>query len=317
MTVPRTHGLAVIALVLTLMTALSAQQRDTTTTARPTDEVATARISGIVVTDETPARPVRRAIVTLAGGGLLLNRNAVTDDEGRFDLAGLPAGRYSLSAARASFITLPSRRDATRTSRHAAVSRCRSADGRRASAPPARRRRHRHGFATHRENRSRASTSVSTSAIRPAVRSPWPGLTTRACTASSACRREATSSRPDPRQSAAARSRSPPMPRWTRPCATCSNVVEAEPRQPADRRRSRRRYPRAGTCCRCPATRHDPSVAHLRFRARVPPERAHGRRCGCSDGGGGRGAQGHRHCAAAACDLNGRGPASPHPRLNR
>jgi hypothetical protein len=68
----------------------------------------TATISGTVVTDETPPRPVRRAMVTLAaqaagrGGGP--PTSTVTDDQGRFAFAQLAAGRYTLTAAKPSYV---------------------------------------------------------------------------------------------------------------------------------------------------------------------------------------------------------------------
>ncbi len=65
----------------------------------------TASITGMVVDDEDPARPVRRAVVTLTGAGLRPNRGAITDDEGRFTLRDLPAGRFRLTAERAGFVT--------------------------------------------------------------------------------------------------------------------------------------------------------------------------------------------------------------------
>ena len=70
---------------------------------RPT--TGTASISGVVVTDETPPQPVRRVVVTLTGAELRPSRGAITDDEGRFALAGLPAGRFTLTAMRAGFVT--------------------------------------------------------------------------------------------------------------------------------------------------------------------------------------------------------------------
>ena len=57
------------------------------------------------MTDETPPQPVRRGVVTLTGAELRPGRGAITDDEGRFTLAGLPAGRFILTAMRPSFIT--------------------------------------------------------------------------------------------------------------------------------------------------------------------------------------------------------------------
>ena len=73
------------------------------TAAQPT--IGTASIAGVVVTDETPPQPVRRAIVTLTGDDLRPSRGAITDDDGRFTLSGLPAGRFILTAMRASFVT--------------------------------------------------------------------------------------------------------------------------------------------------------------------------------------------------------------------
>jgi hypothetical protein len=76
------------------------QARDAMT--QPT--AGTASISGVVVDDAEPARPVRRAVVTLTGAGLRPSRGAITDDEGRFTLRGLPAGRFTLTAERGAFI---------------------------------------------------------------------------------------------------------------------------------------------------------------------------------------------------------------------
>jgi hypothetical protein len=69
-------------------------------------EPARASVSGIVVTTGNPSRPVRRAIVSLRGGGLALGRHAITDDAGRFEIGDLPPGRYDLAAKRAGFVTM-------------------------------------------------------------------------------------------------------------------------------------------------------------------------------------------------------------------
>lgn len=58
--------------------------------------VATVILQGLVTSDETPARPLRRALVTVTGAELKGSRQVVTDDDGRFVFAGLPAGRYAL-----------------------------------------------------------------------------------------------------------------------------------------------------------------------------------------------------------------------------
>jgi hypothetical protein len=64
-----------------------------------------ASVSGTVLNDDDPAQPVRRAIVVLAGAGLRPSRGAITDDAGRFEFAGIPAGRFTITVTRASFIT--------------------------------------------------------------------------------------------------------------------------------------------------------------------------------------------------------------------
>ncbi len=79
----------------------NAQQRDTA--AAPTG---TASISGVVVNDESPGRPVRRAAVTLTGGGLAASRTEGTDDDGAFAFRDLPAGRYALTASRPGFVRM-------------------------------------------------------------------------------------------------------------------------------------------------------------------------------------------------------------------
>ena len=65
----------------------------------------TASISGVVVDDAEPARPVRRAVVTLTGDGLRPARGAITDDDGRFALGGLPPGRFTLTAERGGYVS--------------------------------------------------------------------------------------------------------------------------------------------------------------------------------------------------------------------
>jgi hypothetical protein len=88
-----------IALLLCALQAPQARDSSVTPTA------GTATVSGVVVNDEDPARPVRRAVVTLTGPGLTPSRGAISDDNGRFQIARLPAGRFTLTATRASFIT--------------------------------------------------------------------------------------------------------------------------------------------------------------------------------------------------------------------
>jgi hypothetical protein len=83
--------------------AMSAQQPVRDAPLTPT--TGTASISGMVVNDDETPQPVRRAIVTLAGPELKPSRGAITDDDGRFTIANLPAGRFTLTVARAAFVT--------------------------------------------------------------------------------------------------------------------------------------------------------------------------------------------------------------------
>ncbi len=65
----------------------------------------TGIISGVVVTDGAQPTPVRRAIVTLGGNEDARGRSVLTDEAGRFTFSDLPAGRFTVSAAKASYIT--------------------------------------------------------------------------------------------------------------------------------------------------------------------------------------------------------------------
>jgi len=63
------------------------------------------QLGGVVVTDGGRApRPVRRATVTLTGTGIATFAQVITDDEGRFTFAGLPAGRFTLTAEKPAFV---------------------------------------------------------------------------------------------------------------------------------------------------------------------------------------------------------------------
>lgn len=66
----------------------------------------TAAISGRVMTADT-GRPVKRARVAVVGANAAGGRaglTAITDDQGRFTLAELPAGSYSVSASKSGFV---------------------------------------------------------------------------------------------------------------------------------------------------------------------------------------------------------------------
>ena len=72
---------------------------------RPKPTTGTARIRGIVVGGEGGA-PLRRAFVRLEGAELREGRATSTDEQGRWELKDLPAGRYTLSAMKAGYVPL-------------------------------------------------------------------------------------------------------------------------------------------------------------------------------------------------------------------
>ncbi|HET9468991.1 MAG TPA: carboxypeptidase-like regulatory domain-containing protein [Vicinamibacterales bacterium] len=65
----------------------------------------TARITGRVVVADT-GTPIRRAQISLNSRDAGFNRNVTTDSEGRYELTGLPAGRYRLYVSKAGFVAL-------------------------------------------------------------------------------------------------------------------------------------------------------------------------------------------------------------------
>lgn len=72
---------------------------------RPTaGSAGTARLGGRVVRADTNA-PLRRAQVTLSIDGTV-TRQVTTDGDGRYEIRGLPPGRFTLAAGRAGYLTL-------------------------------------------------------------------------------------------------------------------------------------------------------------------------------------------------------------------
>jgi hypothetical protein len=68
-------------------------------------QTGTARLRGRVVGGDS-GMPLRRAIVRLSGQEFREGRVASTDEEGRWELKDLPAGRYSLSASKGGYVQL-------------------------------------------------------------------------------------------------------------------------------------------------------------------------------------------------------------------
>ena len=74
--------------------------------ARAVTHDTSAAVVGVVVTEETEARPVRRARVSLSGGETGSGRTTITDDEGRFAFSDLAPGRYTVAAAKNGWIAM-------------------------------------------------------------------------------------------------------------------------------------------------------------------------------------------------------------------
>jgi hypothetical protein len=90
------------ALLLCAAAALAQQPRDGQ---RPAPRVGTAVVSGVVVSADAPVRPLRRVRVTLANPALPFDLAAITDDDGRFAVERVPAGQYTVSAAKEGYLT--------------------------------------------------------------------------------------------------------------------------------------------------------------------------------------------------------------------
>ncbi|MEZ5319062.1 MAG: carboxypeptidase-like regulatory domain-containing protein [Vicinamibacterales bacterium] len=70
----------------------------------PRERTGTAVIAGRVVTTATSATPVARALVTITSDALARGRTVITGLDGAFAFGGLPAGNYTLVAARPPYV---------------------------------------------------------------------------------------------------------------------------------------------------------------------------------------------------------------------
>lgn len=68
-------------------------------------QIGTGRLRGVVVGGDT-GLPLRRAIVRLSGQEFREGRVASTDEDGRWEIKDLPAGRYSLTAMKGGYVQL-------------------------------------------------------------------------------------------------------------------------------------------------------------------------------------------------------------------
>ena len=101
------HRVLPVVLAALSIAAAVAQQpaRDTPAQKTATPAAPDGRISGRVVAADT-GRPIKRARVFATAAELPSGRGVLTDDTGVFDLADLPAGRYTLTASKAGFVGL-------------------------------------------------------------------------------------------------------------------------------------------------------------------------------------------------------------------
>jgi hypothetical protein len=75
------------------------------TPAQQNAAAASGRVTGRIVAADT-GRPIRRARVFITAAEIAGGRGTLSDDNGGFDFADLPAGRYTLSASKSGFIGL-------------------------------------------------------------------------------------------------------------------------------------------------------------------------------------------------------------------
>ena len=70
----------------------------------PLPVIGTATIAGVVRSDGQDPRPVRRAVVEARSSEPSFRRFGITDEDGRFELAQLPAGRYQVSISKPGYV---------------------------------------------------------------------------------------------------------------------------------------------------------------------------------------------------------------------
>jgi Carboxypeptidase regulatory-like domain len=98
---------AIIALLAGIAPATLAQQPQPTQQprdVRPGVKLGSAVLGGVVMTDETPSRPLRRVNIGVLGTDEAQVRLTMTDDNGRFVMPVLPAGRYLVTASKPPYV---------------------------------------------------------------------------------------------------------------------------------------------------------------------------------------------------------------------
>ena len=71
---------------------------------RPAVKLGSATLGGVVMTDETPSRPLRRVNIGIVGTDEVQLRLTMTDENGRFVMPVLPAGRYLVTASKPPYV---------------------------------------------------------------------------------------------------------------------------------------------------------------------------------------------------------------------
>ena len=105
--IPLTAAIVFVAALTALSVSAPAQQppRDQPAQLQSSSPERPGLIAGRVL-DAATGRPMVRSVVRLAGPELPGGKAVVTDDDGRFEFAGLPAGRYTVTARKTGYIGL-------------------------------------------------------------------------------------------------------------------------------------------------------------------------------------------------------------------
>ena len=99
------YVIAVLSSMVLLTVDLTAQQpRDNQRRAL----TGTAMITGVVLSAESPSRPLRRVFVRISGTELEMSRSTITTDDGRFTFDSLPSGRYTVMASKDGYVSFAS-----------------------------------------------------------------------------------------------------------------------------------------------------------------------------------------------------------------
>jgi uncharacterized protein (DUF2141 family) len=95
---------AALAAVAIMTMSSGAARADQVRDSAPTPRAGTAAISGVIVSDESTPQPIRRAQVVVTNAEASLLRTTFTNEAGRFSITGLPAGRYTLTATKPTYL---------------------------------------------------------------------------------------------------------------------------------------------------------------------------------------------------------------------